>query len=186
MTDFPAVSAVGAPGQQFSSRGEKGSVSSKSLAPGRSRSAGWPAGEGKVRHYFFFFCRLFYDCTFLVVYICVCVCFSRRTVYTVYIILIMILPLSPLQSTSPNWDSPNMWSTDTAPFYSNDITSDMSPLPINSGTTDPTSPSEDTTLSTTTYDLFENQSIWSLSNADSSTLLSWAQQKSEPPLSKTE
>ncbi len=71
VTDFPAVSAVGAPGQQFSSRGEKGSVSSKSLAPGRSRSAGWPAGEGKVRHYFVF-CRLFYDCTFLVVYMCVC------------------------------------------------------------------------------------------------------------------
>ncbi|XP_064389790.1 uncharacterized protein LOC135337746 isoform X3 [Halichondria panicea] len=115
-------------GQQFLSRREKGFVSSKSLAPGRSRSAGWPAGEGK---------------------------------------------------------STNMWSTD-APFYSNDITSDMSPLPISSGTTDPTSPSEDTTLSTTTYDLFENQSIWSLSNADSLTLLSWAQQKSEPSQSKTE
>ena len=178
MTDFPAVSAVGAPGQQFSSRGEKGSISSKSLAPGRSRSAGWPAGEGKVRDYFVFFvhCFTYFMTVHSLWYICVCVCFSRRTVYTVYIILIMILPLSPLQSTSPNWDSPNTWSTDTAPFYSNDITSDMSPLPISSGTTDPTSPSEDTTLSTTTYDLFENQSIWSLSNADSSTLLSWAQQ----------
>ena len=49
VTDFPAASTVGAPGQQFSSRGEKDSVSSKSLAPGRSRSAGWPAGEGNVR-----------------------------------------------------------------------------------------------------------------------------------------
>ena len=90
-----------------------------------------------------------------------------------------LLSLSPLQSTSPNWDSTNMWSTD-APFYSNDITSDMSPLPISSGTTDPTSPSEDTTLSTTTYDLFENQSIWSLSNADSLTLLSWPNRNLNP------
>ena len=75
------------------------------------------------------------------------VCFSRPTLYNCVCYLIMI----SLQSTSPNWDSPNMWSTDTAPFYSNDITSDMSPLPISSGTTDPTSPSEDTTLSATTY-----------------------------------
>ena len=55
---------------QFSSRGEKGSVSSKSLAPGRSRSAGWPAGEGKVRLYcpsalcvVLLFCRLLYILT---------------------------------------------------------------------------------------------------------------------------
>ena len=123
--------------------------------------------------------------------VCVCVCVWSWVVGvdfsdTILIMISLSLSLSPLQSTSPNWDSPNMWSTNTAPFYSNDITSDMSPLPLSSGTTDPTSPSEDTTLSTTTYDLFENQSIWSLSNADSSTLLSWAQQKSEPPQSKTE
>ena len=54
-------------GQQFLSRREKGFVSSKSLAPGRSRSAGWPAGEGKVRDYcpsalcvVLLFCRLLY------------------------------------------------------------------------------------------------------------------------------
>ena len=127
--------------------------------------------------------------------LCVCVCvwswvvgvdFSDTILIMISLSLSLSLSLFPLQSTSPNWDSPNMWSTNTAPFYSNDITSDMSPLPISSGTTDPTSPSKDTTLSTTTYDLFENQSIWSLSNADSSTLLSWAQHKSEPPPSKTE
>ncbi len=45
VTDFPAASSVGAPGQQFSSRGEKTSApGSKDLAPGRSRSAGWPEG----------------------------------------------------------------------------------------------------------------------------------------------
>lgn len=47
VTDFPAPSSVGAPGQQFSSRADKassGSVGNKDLAPGRSQSAGWPEG----------------------------------------------------------------------------------------------------------------------------------------------
>ncbi len=47
VTDFPVASSVGAPGQQFSSRGNKGatvSAGGKDLAPGRSQSAGWPEG----------------------------------------------------------------------------------------------------------------------------------------------
>ncbi len=50
--------------------GEGLCLHSKSLAPGRSRSAGWPAGEGKVRHYcpsalcvVLLFCRLLYILT---------------------------------------------------------------------------------------------------------------------------
>ena len=88
MTDFPAVSAVGAPGQQFSSRGEKGSISSKSLAPGRSRSAGWPAGEGKVRDYFVFFvhCFTYFMTVHSLWYIYVCVYVLADVQYTLCIL----------------------------------------------------------------------------------------------------
>ena len=44
-SQLPSPSTVGAPGQPFSSRGDR---SAKNLAPGRARSSGWP-GETQVR-----------------------------------------------------------------------------------------------------------------------------------------
>lgn len=87
-----------------------------------------------------------------------------------------------LQSSIGNWDDGlNRWSVES-PLYPPGNTPDVPSLSASTHTP----LLDDTVLSSTTYDLFENQSIWSLSNSDSSTLLSWAQLKSESPQGKTE
>lgn len=131
VSDFPTPSAVGAPGQQVTPRGE--SSSSTSLAPGRSKSSGWPSGG---------------------------------------------------QVSSSKWDSP--WSVDS-PFYSGDSDS-QSPIsrPADSAVGQRSlSENNSQTFPSSTYDLFKEQSIWSLSNSDNS-LLSWTQLKPDHPESKTE
>ena len=80
------------------------------------------------------------------------------------------LPL--MQPTSSGWGG--IWSLDS-PFSSGD--KDLR------GSTHPSPPSSQQNSSQPfmggTYDLFENQSIWSLSSGDSSGLLSWAQDKNK-------
>lgn len=77
-----------------------------------------------------------------------------------------------MQPTSSGWGG--IWSLDS-PFSSGD--KDLR------GSTLPSPPSSQQNSSQPfmggTYDLFENQSIWSLSSGDSSGLLSWAQDKNK-------
>lgn len=87
-----------------------------------------------------------------------------------------------MQVSSSNWDNNSLWPPDS-PFYGGAssipdyVPDDNSPASGPVGGQRSLSDTSGQPFATTTYDLFENQSIWSLNNSDSSDLLSWAQLK---------
>lgn len=93
----------------------------------------------------------------------------------------ILLLLCPLQVSNSNWDNNSLWSLES-PFFSSSsvqdtIPDERSPASGPLGGQRSFSDASGQPFPTTTYDLFENQSIWSLNDSDSSDLLSWAQLK---------
>ena len=80
-----------------------------------------------------------------------------------------------MSGVGPNWSS--IWSLDS-PFSNSG--KDLGPPSASASQNAPIGASARTSQPYDTYDLFENQGIWSLSGSDaSSNLLSWANLKSD-------
>ena len=87
-----------------------------------------------------------------------------------------------MQVSSPNWDSNSLWPLDSpffdgSPSIQDTVPDDNSPASGSLAGQRSLSDTSGQPFASTAYDLFENQSIWSLNNSDSSDLLSWAQLK---------